>query len=37
MMFNEVIKDKVYEIVEIVNCDEVFKKCFFFFGIYEGV
>ncbi|WRA01022.1 ferrous iron transport protein A [Helicobacter pylori] len=37
MTLNEAIKDKVYEIVEIANCDEALKKRFLSFGIHEGV
>ncbi|MGL2643918.1 FeoA family protein [Helicobacter pylori] len=37
MTLNEAIKDKVYEIVEIANCDESLKKRFLSFGIHEGI
>lgn len=37
MTLNEAVKDKVYEIVEIANCDESLKKRFLSFGIHEGV
>ncbi|EQD88953.1 ferrous iron transport protein A [Helicobacter pylori] len=37
MTLNEAVTDKVYEIVEITNCDEALKKRFLSFGIHEGV